>query len=153
MSHRGLWRGTKMSIKRDKCTTRCQNNQQKVSRRDWETKDAHGNQHTETNGPPKHPQIVRVLPRLEAIFPSDRVSRVAHFGCICSVYVMAWVCLIRLCNGGELFEKIAQEQYFSEQDAANIIKQVLSAINYCHSRNIVHRDLKPENLLLDISGE
>lgn len=29
------------------------------------------------------------------------------------------------------------------------MKQVLSAINYCHSSNIVHRDLKPENLLID----
>jgi len=29
------------------------------------------------------------------------------------------------------------------------LKQVLSAINYCHTRKIVHRDLKPENLLLD----
>lgn len=27
-----------------------------------------------------------------------------------------------LCNGGELFDKIAEEQYFSEQDAAKIIK-------------------------------
>lgn len=61
--------------------------------------------------------------------------------------------MCRLCNGGELFERIAQEEIFSEQDAANVIKQVLSAINYCHSRNIVHRDLKPENLLLDRSGE
>jgi calcium-dependent protein kinase len=52
-----------------------------------------------------------------------------------------------------LFEKISQEQQFSERDAANIIKQVLSAINYCHSRNIVHRDLKPENLLLDKTAE
>ena len=59
----------------------------------------------------------------------------------------------RLCNGGELFERIAQEEIFSEQDAANVIKQVLSAINYCHSRNIVHRDLKPENLLLDRTGD
>ena len=30
---------------------------------------------------------------------------------------------------------------------------MLSAINYCHTRNIVHRDLKPENLLLDRTGE
>ena len=30
---------------------------------------------------------------------------------------------------------------------------MLSAINYCHSRNIVHRDLKPENLLLDRTGD
>ena len=55
----------------------------------------------------------------------------------------------RLCYGGELFDKISEEQYFSEKDAANIVKQVLSAINYCHSMNIVHRDIKPENLLLD----
>jgi calcium-dependent protein kinase len=32
------------------------------------------------------------------------------------------------------------------------MKQVLSAIAYCHSKNIVHRDLKPENLLLDTEG-
>jgi len=57
--------------------------------------------------------------------------------------------LLRLCNGGELFERISEQHTFSERDAANIIKQVLSAINYCHQRNIVHRDLKPENLLLD----
>ncbi len=29
------------------------------------------------------------------------------------------------------------------------MKQILSAVNYCHSKNIVHRDLKPENLLYD----
>ena len=29
------------------------------------------------------------------------------------------------------------------------MKQVLSAVNYCHQKNIVHRDLKPENILLD----
>jgi len=37
-----------------------------------------------------------------------------------------------LCNGGELFDKIAEEQHFSERDAAKILKQILSAINYCH---------------------
>lgn len=48
-----------------------------------------------------------------------------------------------------MFERIAQQQYFSEKDAANIIKQVLSAISYLHAKNVIHRDLKPENLLLD----
>jgi calcium-dependent protein kinase len=33
------------------------------------------------------------------------------------------------------------------------MKQVLSAISYCHSKNIVHRDLKPENLLLESEGQ
>ena len=55
----------------------------------------------------------------------------------------------RLCNGGELFDKITEQTYFSEHEAAKIIKQILSAVNYCHQRNIVHRDLKPENLLLN----
>lgn len=29
------------------------------------------------------------------------------------------------------------------------MKQLLSAVAHCHSKNVVHRDLKPENLLLD----
>ena len=37
----------------------------------------------------------------------------------------------------------------SEESAAYIIKQLLSAITYCHSRGVVHRDLKPENILID----
>jgi calcium-dependent protein kinase len=48
-----------------------------------------------------------------------------------------------------LFDKISEQSFFSENEAAHIMKQVLSAIHYCHVKNIVHRDLKPENLLLD----
>ena len=37
--------------------------------------------------------------------------------------------------------------------AADIIRQVLSAVVYCHQHNIVHRDLKPENLLLEFKRQ
>ena len=37
----------------------------------------------------------------------------------------------------------------SEENAAYIIKQLISAIMYCHSKEVVHRDLKPENILID----
>lgn len=51
--------------------------------------------------------------------------------------------------GGELFEKITRVKVFTETDAAKIMKQLLSAVVYCHNKKIVHRDLKPENLLLE----
>ena len=63
--------------------------------------------------------------------------------------VKRYFIVTEVCNGGELFDQILKRGFFSERDAAVIMKQVLSAISYCHSLKIVHRDLKPENLLLD----
>lgn len=37
------------------------------------------------------------------------------------------------CEGGELFDEIVSRGKFEEKDAAGIIKQVLSAISYCHN--------------------
>jgi len=54
-----------------------------------------------------------------------------------------------ICKGGELFDEILNRSKFDEKDAATVMKQLLSAINYCHQKNIVHRDLKPENMLLE----
>lgn len=54
-----------------------------------------------------------------------------------------------LYDGGELFDKIIANKYFCEKDACIIIKQIISAVGYCHSHKIVHRDLKPENILYE----
>ena len=53
------------------------------------------------------------------------------------------------CDGGELFEEILEWGKFTEEDAAVLMKQILTCVNYCHRRNFVHRDLKPENILLE----
>jgi calcium-dependent protein kinase len=58
---------------------------------------------------------------------------------------------MELCEGGELLDVILNSRKSSgmtEEHAANIMKQVLAAVSYCHSKSIVHRDLKPENILL-----
>mmetsp|Transcript_17651 Transcript_17651/g.30659 ORF Transcript_17651/g.30659 Transcript_17651/m.30659 type:complete len:639 (-) Transcript_17651:248-2164(-) len=49
--------------------------------------------------------------------------------------------------GGDLFDAIAAENNFSEANASQIIRDILSAVDYLHSQNICHRDLKPENIL------
>lgn len=54
-----------------------------------------------------------------------------------------------LCQGGELFDRIVSQGKLTENTAAKYMLQMVSAVQYMHSKNIVHRDLKPENMLFE----
>ncbi|CAL0324642.1 unnamed protein product [Lupinus luteus] len=54
-------------------------------------------------------------------------------------------------KGGELFNKVAKGK-LNQDLARKYFQQLISAVDYCHSRGVCHRDLKPENLLLDENG-
>ncbi|KAK9098252.1 hypothetical protein Syun_025297 [Stephania yunnanensis] len=54
-------------------------------------------------------------------------------------------------KGGELFSKISKGR-LREDLARAYFQQLISAVDFCHSRGVYHRDLKPENLLLDDEG-
>lgn len=56
-------------------------------------------------------------------------------------------------TGGELFDRIVEKGSYTEKDASNLIRQVLEAVDFMHSKGIVHRDLKPENLLYENKSE
>mmetsp|Transcript_36496 Transcript_36496/g.82089 ORF Transcript_36496/g.82089 Transcript_36496/m.82089 type:complete len:449 (+) Transcript_36496:149-1495(+) len=67
-----------------------------------------------------------------------------------------------LCRGGELTDRIYDrveeserlhaEQWssppcFSDDDASKVLRQVISALDFLHSRDICHRNVQPENIL------
>ena len=78
-----------------------------------------------------HPNIIKIY----EIYESQR-----------SLYLV-----MEECKGGEIFDRIIEhiqsKTMYSEKDAAEMLQQVMSAIEYCHNNGICHRDLKPENLL------
>ncbi|XP_032066840.1 caM kinase-like vesicle-associated protein [Thamnophis elegans] len=52
-----------------------------------------------------------------------------------------------LATGGDVFDWILDQGYYTEKDASNVVRQVLEALAYLHNLHIVHRNLKLENLM------
>ena len=76
-----------------------------------------------------HPNIVR----LEEVYESHS-----------EIYLVQ-----ELCVGGELFDRLDEQPdyHYTEAECARLVKQMLSAVRYLHSKGIIHRDLKLENFL------
>uniref|UniRef100_A0A8D0RV59 AKT serine/threonine kinase 2 n=1 Tax=Sus scrofa TaxID=9823 RepID=A0A8D0RV59_PIG len=55
-------------------------------------------------------------------------------------------------NGGELFFHLSRERVFTEERARFYGAEIVSALEYLHSRDVVYRDIKLENLMLDKDG-
>ena len=77
----------------------------------------------------RHPNIVRLVEVLQ----NDK-----YIGIV-----------LEYASGGELFEYILNHKYLKESQACRLFAQLISGVDYMHSKGIVHRDLKLENLLLD----
>ena len=52
-------------------------------------------------------------------------------------------------EGGELFDRISDNNTVSEEAACGIMEQILSAVSYLNKHKIIHRDLKPENIIFE----
>ena len=49
---------------------------------------------------------------------------------------------------GTLYSQLKKNKILPEHEAAIIIKQITSAVEYLHDHDVAHRDIKPENILI-----
>lgn len=52
--------------------------------------------------------------------------------------------VLELVEGGELFDKIANQGRLAEPQAKFYFRQLCEGLAHCHSQGVCHRDLKPE---------
>lgn len=63
-----------------------------------------------------------------------------------------FICIVmEFAQSGDLFEHIRANPNgrLSQDESLRLFRQMLLAVEHCHSSRVVHRDLKPENILLD----
>ncbi|KAL4437336.1 hypothetical protein ABPG75_004475 [Micractinium tetrahymenae] len=61
--------------------------------------------------------------------------------------------VLELCEGGELFDRVARQGVLTERVAAHFFRQIVSVLAHMHSLHIAHRDLKPENFMLSDNSD
>jgi len=57
--------------------------------------------------------------------------------------------IMELCHGGELYDCLISRRSYSEQRARMCMRQMISAVGFCHKMGIAHRDLKLENFMFE----
>ncbi|KAH9288408.1 hypothetical protein KI387_032525 [Taxus chinensis] len=60
--------------------------------------------------------------------------------------------VMEFCSGGRLLNAMSKNGCYAEHQAANLIKELVAVIKYCHEMGVIHRDIKPENILLTSDG-
>ncbi len=84
-----------------------------------------------------HPHIVPLYDSGELRLPGEPNDAPAML-----YYVMPFI------GGESLRERLSRAGVMAPAEAARVIAEVASALDYAHRQGVVHRDIKPENILL-----
>lgn len=83
--------------------------------------------------------------RLQEQLKHERIVRLFHVVDASPVHICM---ILEYCGGGDLLTRIQEKGAYPEKLASIVVRNVLSALSYMHSKGICHRDLKLENVLL-----
>nr|XP_057930388.1 obscurin isoform X3 [Doryrhamphus excisus] len=92
----------------------------------------------------QRPLVLREYQLLRRLHHAHLVQ--LHTAYITSAYL---VLVEELCPGKELLYSLAARDVYSEAHVAELLGQILSAVDYLHGRRVVHLDLKSDNMLVD----
>ena len=86
--------------------------------------------------------LYKTFRMITAISSQIKLFGILHFG------ALLLLILLEFAEGIELFDKIIDKTKLNKDKTKLHFYQMVSAIQYLHSKNICYRDLKPENVLL-----
>ena len=55
-------------------------------------------------------------------------------------------------EGHTVYDELAKNRVYSEQDALDLVVQVARALSHAHERGLIHRDVKPKNIMIAKDG-
>lgn len=97
----------------------------------------------------KHPNIVQ---HFQCIETSRRLEHYTKIGCsktvVSCIFKFRFIIVMEYASEGCLLDLMTNKHSLTENEARNYFRQLISALDFCHSKYIAHRDLKLENLLL-----
>lgn len=60
--------------------------------------------------------------------------------------------ILEYCPNGSLQDIIDKQKTMAEPIVRQYFRQIVSALQYCHSQGVAHLDIKPANILIDVYG-
>ncbi|CAI5702942.1 unnamed protein product [Peronospora effusa] len=91
-------------------------------------------------------RLLKLVSELEISKSLDHPNIVKYLGAFETSYR---ICIVHeLVEGSDLLERLLENGKMPQDQAAVVVRQLLSALEYCHTRSIFHRDLKLENVMI-----